>query len=87
MKEIDYLNYLCCVRRHFYDIVEIKEALANDNYVDAAGIWYEMPEIDQTTLFCLAPTKGGIFTTEERTKIKLPEFNQAYFGSQEDKMW
>lgn len=79
-KEFNYRMYLVHVRKYFFEICEIKEALEKDNFVDASGIWYELPKLSQEILFGLAPSNGGIFTTEEREKIKLPEFNQSYFG-------
>lgn len=57
--------------RHFRSVEAIKEALAADepDMHSVAEIWGEIPQEDQMALW-LAPTKGGCFTTAERTAIK-----------------
>lgn len=47
----------------------IKDRIAADDMQAVADEWRAIPRADQIALW-LAPTKGGIFTTEERKKIK-----------------
>lgn len=65
--------------RWFMHVLAIKEHLAKpdpDMYA-VAECWAEIPQDDQLDLW-LAPTKGGIFTTEERRAIKerLPKTHE-----------
>ena len=57
--------------RHYASIESIKAELASDDpdMHAVAETWGEIPQDDQMALW-LAPTKGGCFTTAERTAIK-----------------
>lgn len=64
------------VRDWIDHIVAIKQYLLNDEY----GLAYEaFAEIPPEVVKCLwvAPTKGGIFTTGERAKMKSNDWNEA----------
>lgn len=66
-------------------VLAIKEALAEDDYYEVCEYLYSMPE-DQHNALWVAPTKGGIFTTEERAKIKSDAFAKTradYFAGKE----
>jgi len=67
-------------RRLFDDVVAIKSGLnvAVDTYSmgDAARAWYSLEEVDQRALW-LAPSKGGIFETEELRIMKTSEFRES----------
>jgi len=67
-------------RRLFDDVVAIKSGLddADDTYSmgDAARHWYCLEEVDQRALW-LAPSKGGIFATEELRLMKTSEFRES----------
>lgn len=54
----------------------IKVSLAEDNYSAAKEAWAELPQEKQIALW-KAPSKGGCFTTEERTKMKSTEWSNA----------
>lgn len=57
-------------------VSNIKEALFYDEYEAAASTFNAMlPEVRNS--LWIAPTRGGIFTTEERAKIKSDQFSQA----------
>lgn len=56
------------VRRLFWEIAEIKEAINNEDYEYAKGLFKDLNHSDQEALW-IAPTKGGIFTTKERAVI------------------
>ncbi len=56
-------------------IAEIKENLNTDNpdyFAYARGMFSEFTEDEQRALW-VAPTKGGIFTTEERKRLRNQE--------------
>lgn len=57
----------------------IKEGIAQCDLVKAAEAWFELDDDTKYALW-LAPTKGGVFTTDERSAIKSSEFRKAYFG-------
>jgi len=57
------------VREHWDDINEIKTGLQNQDYEIAYTVWHELGK-DAQILLWRAPTKGGVFTTEERTLLK-----------------
>jgi hypothetical protein len=57
------------LQENFWDVAEIKEAIKNDDLMTAAGLLADMSEEVMTALW-VAPTKGGIWTTEERELMK-----------------
>jgi len=65
------------VRQYFDGIGGIKAALAEKDYYQAAVIFDTIPA-EARNLLWVAPTRGGIFTTEERAKIKSNEFHHAH---------
>lgn len=70
------LDYMSVVREEIHSVAAIKMALANRNYSEAKEAWMELSPETHNDLW-RAPTKGGIFTTEERAQIKSPEFSEA----------
>lgn len=58
-----------CVRDNFDEIYDIKSKIANDDHVGAKLDWGDLGRQAQETLW-LAPSKGGVFTTDERKSIK-----------------
>lgn len=71
-----HLNYVALVRDIFQTIAAIKLSLSEEDYDTAAEAMSELTEAEKTRLW-KAPTKGGIFTTDERTKMKSDEFGKA----------
>lgn len=67
--EVDWLPYMECIRDNFDAIYNIKEAVANDDREAAVTEWRDLDRNAQMMLW-VAPTKGGIFTVEERKAIK-----------------
>ena len=57
----------------------IKLHLENEDYKAAANIWFPLPESVKKSIW-VAPTKGGPFTTEERSIMKTQEFKEYYYG-------
>lgn len=73
----EFLEFMATVRENFDWIMYAKEAIANEDWQSLAGIWTDIEHDTMATLF-RAPTKGGIFTTEERNACKGNDaFNQA----------
>ena len=73
----EFLEFMSTVRDNFDWVMYAKEAIANEDWQSLAGIWTDIDHETMATLF-RAPTKGGIFTTEERNACKGNDaFNQA----------
>jgi len=73
----EFLEFMATVRDNFDWVMYAKEAIANEDWQSLAGIWGDIDHETMATLF-RAPTKGGIFTTEERAACKGNDaFNQA----------
>lgn len=64
-------------REHYTSVFQIKEALATDDYETAAQAMQELDRDTQIALWAVPPTKGGVFTTEERSKMKSSEWAAA----------
>ena len=65
----DLIDYNALVRECFDIVVQVKTHLANDEIDDARAAFKELDVEAQKTLW-RAPSKGGVFTTEERAKLK-----------------
>ena len=63
-------------------VLAVKEGIASGNMSTGAEEWFTLPEEVQHALL-FAPTRGGIFTTQEIATMRTSEFRQAYYG--EDK--
>ena len=73
----EFLEFMQTVRDNFDWVMYAKEAIANEDWQALAAIWGDIDHETMATLF-RAPTKGGIFTTEERAACKGNDaFNQA----------
>ena len=70
------LNYNAAVREHIASISAIKDALADGDLETAAEEWGQLNEQEQRSIW-KAPSKGGIFTTQELATIKTSEFREA----------
>lgn len=69
------LNLLRAIQEHWETIYEVKVGIRENRYSEAREAWEELSWDDQIALW-VAPSKGGIFTTEERRIIKSAEFKQ-----------
>jgi len=77
------LDYNAAVREHFSTIATVKESFAIEDYSTAVEAWYELSKAEMNRLW-KAPTKGGIFTTQERDTFQAKAYIQArneYFGA------
>jgi hypothetical protein len=73
----EFLEFMATVRDNFDWVMYAKTAIANEDWDELAAIWGDIDHETMATLF-RAPTKGGIFTTEERAACKGNDaFNQA----------
>lgn len=72
----DLLAYNKSVRENISSITFIKEALGQDDFSTAVEAWVELGDEVQNGLW-KAPTKGGIFTTEEVAKMRSKEWAEA----------
>lgn len=71
-----FIHHNNTVSRCMNSILWIKESIAEGSFSVAKEAWNELSEDEQKTLW-LAPSKGGIFTTEERKIMKSDEWGQA----------
>lgn len=70
------LRHNAAVRENLKMLLALKEALAEEDFSEAAMYWSEAPQQLQDDLW-LATTAGGIFTTKERAQLKSSEMTQA----------
>lgn len=63
-------------RQYFQELAEIKSALEAGDLNHAAMLWFDIPNDDKAALW-VAPTKGGLLTTDERNAMKGDEFGKA----------
>lgn len=78
MKATEYfMKYNGFVRENYYKIAGLKGAFNDNDILAAAEAWLEFSEDEQNLLFGLAPTKGGVLSTQERASIKSDDFAQA----------
>lgn len=66
---LEHIDYMNLVREHFDVIVQVKTHLANNEVEDARAAYKELDVEAQKALW-RAPTKGGVFTTDERALMK-----------------
>lgn len=66
------------LRDNFALVAAVKESLMAEDYIYAAELWINTPEPVKDALW-LAPTKGGVFTTQERAQLKS---NDMYHATQ-----
>ena len=62
-------QYMEVVRNNLVSIMAIKEYLASEDWEYALEAWTELGK-DTITALWKAPTKGGIFTTQERNQLQ-----------------
>ena len=60
----------------------IKAAIRSGDYYDGAQCWFELDWPERRTLW-IAPTKGGIFTTHERTVLRSQAWHEAWYGKED----
>jgi len=70
------LNYNAALREHIATISAMKDALTAGDLETAAEEWGQLNEDEQRSIW-KAPSKGGIFTTQELATIKTSDFREA----------
>ena len=79
-KVIGTVNHDVVLGQDLLDVVAIKAGLneADDTHSigDAARAWFNLEESDQRALW-LAPSKGGILTTEEKRKLQSSQVRES----------
>jgi len=76
------IAHVKAVRENWSSVVAIKQGIAAmeaGGLHEAAEAWFELDNETKTILF-VAPSKGGIFTTHERSVMQSSEFRKAHFG-------
>ena len=76
LEELKWLDYMVLVREYWDQITEIKERLANDEDSLAALTFSELPENVRIGLW-RATTKGGVWTIQERARLRAVATNEA----------
>lgn len=80
--EIPIIEHNAAVRDWLPSIMAIKQGIADEEYSTAYEAFREIPQ-DVMRILWRAPSKGGIWTTAERTAMKSNEWNdaaKAYYG-------
>ena len=70
-------SHLNAIRENWTSVVAIKEGIENDDVAWVAECYMELDNDTREALFGLAPTKGGVFTTAERSYLRSDEMNAA----------
>lgn len=70
------LAHNAAVRDNIESIVAVKAFLLNDEYDAAYESWVEM-DADTLKVLWMAPSKGGIWTTNDRNQMRKNEWNDA----------
>ena len=67
-------NQVCV--NNLLSIAEVKKAIAQERWEAAAEAYHEISNEDHEAMW-IAPTKGGVWTTHERTMIRSNDFHAA----------
>lgn len=73
------VQYMLTIRGYFDTIKAIKSAIANNELEDVCMYWGELSNEERVAI-SRAPTKGGIFTAEERKYMSTDEFKKEFFN-------
>lgn len=69
--------------QHLPSVLAVKEGIASGDMSVGAEEWFTLPEEVQHALL-FAPSRGGIFTTQEIAAMRSTEFREAYYGKSEE---
>lgn len=67
------------IERNKESITAIKNGIATKRYDIGAEAWFELDD-EEKKLIWVAPSKGGPFSTEERSIMQTTEWREAYYG-------
>jgi len=80
--DMEHIEYMNCVRDNWLSIEAVKRSIATGELTSGVEAIAELDE-DIKKLLWKAPTKGGVWTTEERAVMKSNEWHAAresYYG-------
>lgn len=80
---VDRMNRVLQDERVAEAVQTIKAGIADGDFDSAAKAWFGTLEDEEKKALWVAPTRGGIFTVDERAAIKTREFREAYYGKTE----
>lgn len=69
---VNLLNHNTVLRDHFHTVFQVKQLLGSNQCYNARNLMSETLTDEEKEALWVAPTRGGIFTTEERDKLKNP---------------
>jgi len=78
------IKYMMDVRDNFDSISAIKVAIREGRIDDVVAFWTELTN-EEIMALNRAPTKGGIFTIDERKYMNTKEFNDLYYNIPENR--
>ena len=58
----------------------VVQKMQEEYYSSAGEAWYELTQDVQEAIYSLSPTKGSVFTTEERKLLNDGTLRRAHFG-------
>lgn len=76
-------THTAAIMENYESIQVIKQSILDEDYSLGAEAWYELDDQTKKDLW-VAPSKGGVFTTQERNTMKSTEWHAAYFGDKEE---
>ena len=74
---MELLQHLNAVRKHWNHVIDMKHLIKRGDVMEANRYYCDIENDDLEALFGLAPSKGGVFTTEERAFFRTNESNSA----------
>ena len=86
---LEYKDHLARERFEYYkeiyaqSIKAIQKGIKLNELSSAAESWFELDKHVRLGLW-VAPSKGGVFTTEEIAVMKTKEFRESYYGVEKD---
>lgn len=70
------------IERHQDSIDAIKQGIEDGDLAAASEAWFELSDDEKRSIW-VAPSKGGPFSTQQRSIIKSSEFRKAHYGKEQ----
>lgn len=70
------------IERHQDSIDAIKQGIEDGDLAAASEAWFELSDDEKRSIW-VAPSKGGPFSTQQRSIIKSSEFRKAHYGEEQ----
>lgn len=71
------VKHQAIVRKYIHVISELVDSIEDGDFHAAIEKWRSIPQDDQITIYKLAPSKGGILSTEHRAAMKSDAWAEA----------